>query len=182
MNVKQVNYVKSLRSQISLTIKNNFPGEDRQDLLNNWGYPTRISKINDIDLLKEIKQLASGQVIQAPTLGKLDSQGRYVISIMKRIKWDTIRVRQLLIKKVGKGTWLKLTTKEKRKIINIMKSYISKNAGGNTNQQTNTGIDSIPAEELKIVEDTGLTKLTEVTPESQESEPQEGTHANNSED
>ncbi len=131
-------YAKSLRSSIVVAIKKNYQGHDYRDLLHDWGYQCRLSKITDIDLLIEIKNVANGQPVMNANIGHLDAQGKYLIVLMKKAGWDIKRLRALLIKTTGCAHWSRLTQAQQRQIIKIVKSYQEKNTTeGNygTNQE-----------------------------------------------
>ncbi len=120
MNKEQ--YAKNLRSRIVANIKHNF-NVDHHELLEEWGYGSSLRKIRDIDVLKEILFVAQGGTIQSQSIGSLDEQGRYAWALMKEAGWDTRRLRSLMIKKCGVGTWKQLSTSEKKQVIQILKSY-----------------------------------------------------------
>lgn len=120
-------YAKKLRSSIVVTIKTNYPGHNHRELLNDWGYQRRLSKIFDIDLLIEIKNVANGLPVSNANIGALDAQGKYLISLMHKAGWDIKRLRALLIKTTGCAHWLKLTQQQQRQVIKILKSYKEKN-------------------------------------------------------
>jgi septum formation topological specificity factor MinE len=119
-------YAGTLRQQIMATIKRT-TDIDHHELLQDWGYGSSLRKIRDIEVLKEILAIARGEGSRqdsgVPGIGKLDDQGRYAWSLMKDRGWNSRRLRFLMIKTCGVGTWDQLFQKEKRQIINILKGY-----------------------------------------------------------
>jgi hypothetical protein len=125
--MNKTEYIKSLRSAIVVQIKKTFPGQDHRELINEWGYPRRLSKITDIDLLIEIKCVAGGIPVKSDTIGAVDSQGKYLLALTHKAGWDIKRLRALLIKTTGSARWLSLSQPQQRQIIKIVKSYQVKN-------------------------------------------------------
>ncbi len=117
-------YIKKLRSSIVLTIKTNYPQAEYRELIKNWGYDIRLSKISDIKLLNEILAVANNMKPKNYSIGKLDAKGKYAYALVKQIGWDTFRLRKLMIKTTGTASWENLSEKQVQQIINILKSYI----------------------------------------------------------
>jgi len=116
--------IKRLRSAIVVAIKANYPSVDYHDLLKDWGYDVRLSKISDSNLLLEIKNVADHILPQSYSIGKLDSQGKYLVALMYKAGWNYKRLRALIIKTAGTTRWLNLSSSQQRQIISILKNYI----------------------------------------------------------
>jgi len=123
-------YLKHLRSNIVITIKTRYPDADYRQLLKDWGYDVRLSRITDPLLLLEIHATATGSIATGVhpfnpySLGTLDAQGKYAFALMHKAGWTVPRLRALLIKTAGTAQWKFLSRPQQRQIISILKNYI----------------------------------------------------------
>jgi hypothetical protein len=135
-------YLKHLRSNIVITIKTRYPDADYRQLLKDWGYDVRLSRITDPLLLLEIHATATGAIATGVhpfnpySLGTLDAQGKYAFALMHKAGWTVPRLRALLIKTAGTAQWKFLSRPQQRQILSILKNYIQNSKSPNPQNDT----------------------------------------------
>ena len=116
-------YAKILRQSImAIAIKKyGWDYDEFHEIMRNWGFGDSLRKLN-ISELKDLKNQLNG-ISSFSEKWELDDQGKLMWFLMKSIGWNRRRITMLMLKKFKKTHWNLLTEKEKRQVINILKSY-----------------------------------------------------------
>jgi len=122
-------YAKILRQSImAIAIKKyGWDYDEFHEIMRNWGFGDSLRKLS-ISELKDLKNQLNGfesdnAHCRLQKEWQLDDQGKLMWFLMKSIGWNRRRITMLMLKKFKKTHWNLLTEKEKRQVINILKSY-----------------------------------------------------------
>ena len=130
MTGNQEKYAKILRQSImAIAVKRyGWNYDEFHEIMQDWGFGNSL-RVLSISELKDLKNQLNGQLNGLSSTSKeweLDDQGKLMWFLMKSIGWNRQRITLLLLKKFKKTHWNLLSEKEKRRVINILKSYAKK--------------------------------------------------------
>lgn len=122
---------KDLRYSIMkiATGKHKWTYEEFHDLMNDWGFGTSLRALSRGQLFSLRNQLLGITEYNVPEQFRLDDQGKYMYSVMKKAGWNMHRVNMYCIKRFHKTHWNILTVDERRAVITMLKNYCKRKEG-----------------------------------------------------
>lgn len=100
--------------------------EEFHDLMNDWGFGKSLRALSRGQLFVLRNELLGIVEYNVPDQFRLDDQGRYMYSIMKKAGWNMYRVNMYCIKRYHKTHWNILNEDERRAVITMLKYYSKK--------------------------------------------------------